>query len=53
MIQVRLADGSRLSAQFNNTHTVNDVRNFLSMYVFKNLIYFNLFFSIKKLFYYF
>lgn len=29
MIQVRLADGSRVSGRFNHSHTVNDIRRFL------------------------
>ncbi|XP_058053537.1 NSFL1 cofactor p47 [Anopheles bellator] len=29
-IQIRLADGSRLSARFNQTHTVDDVRRYIS-----------------------
>lgn len=29
MIQVRLADGSRLSTRFNHTHTVDDIRQFI------------------------
>ncbi|KAG4076606.1 hypothetical protein HA402_001893 [Bradysia odoriphaga] len=29
MIQVRLADGSRLSARFNHTHTVSDIRSYI------------------------
>nr|XP_006822016.1 PREDICTED: NSFL1 cofactor p47-like [Saccoglossus kowalevskii] len=28
-LQLRLADGSRLSGQFNNTHTVGDIRRFI------------------------
>lgn len=31
MIQVRLADGSRLSARFNHTHTISDIRNYITM----------------------
>lgn len=30
MIQIRLADGSRLSAQFNVSHTVDDIRTYVS-----------------------
>lgn len=30
MIQIRLADGLRLSAQFNVSHTVNDIRSFVT-----------------------
>lgn len=29
MIQVRLADGSRLSARFNHSHTVSDIRSYI------------------------
>ncbi|ETN64499.1 NSFL1 cofactor p47 [Anopheles darlingi] len=29
-LQIRLADGSRLSARFNQTHTINDVRTFIT-----------------------
>lgn len=28
-VQIRLADGSRLAAQFNLTHTVSDIRRFI------------------------
>lgn len=28
-LQIRLADGSRLAAQFNLTHTVSDIRRFI------------------------
>jgi UBX domain-containing protein 1 len=31
MIQIRLADGSRLSSRFNVTHTVQDIRTYISM----------------------
>lgn len=30
MIQVRLVDGSRISGRFNHTHTVNDIRQFVT-----------------------
>ena len=30
-VQIRLADGSRLVARFNQSHTVADVRNFISL----------------------
>ncbi|KAF9584199.1 hypothetical protein BGW38_007251 [Lunasporangiospora selenospora] len=29
-IQIRLADGSRMVARFNHTHTVNDIRGFIN-----------------------
>lgn len=29
MIQIRLADGSRLATRFNHTHTVEDIRRFI------------------------
>lgn len=29
MIQIRLADGSRLTGRFNHTHTVNSVRDYI------------------------
>jgi len=32
-IQIRLADGTRLVARFNHTHTVGDVRTFVRQYV--------------------
>lgn len=32
-IQIRLADGSRLSGRFNLSHTVNDIRTFVVKYV--------------------
>lgn len=31
MIQIRLADGSRLAARFNHTHTVEDIRQFIGV----------------------
>jgi hypothetical protein len=31
-IQIRLADGSRLVGQFNHTHTIADVRRFITVY---------------------
>ena len=31
-LQIRLADGTRLTAKFNHTHTVNDVRQFIDLY---------------------
>lgn len=30
MIQIRLADGSRLSGHFNLSHTVGDIRNYVA-----------------------
>lgn len=30
MIQVRLADGTRLSARFNHTHTVDNIRTYIA-----------------------
>lgn len=35
MIQVRLADGSRVSGRFNHSHTVNDIRNYIIKYVYQ------------------
>lgn len=32
-IQIRLADGSRLSGQFNLSHSVQDIRTFIVKYV--------------------
>ena len=32
-VQIRLADGSRLVARMNLTHTVGDIRNFINAYV--------------------
>lgn len=29
-IQIRLADGTRMVARFNHTHTVNDIRGFIN-----------------------
>nr|CAG8461832.1 1195_t:CDS:2 [Entrophospora candida] len=29
-LQIRLADGTRMLARFNHTHTVNDIRNFIN-----------------------
>lgn len=29
MLQIRLADGSRLTGRFNHTHTVNSVRDYI------------------------
>lgn len=29
MVQIRLADGSRISGRFNHTHTVNDIRQYV------------------------
>ncbi|XP_055379979.1 NSFL1 cofactor p47 [Condylostylus longicornis] len=29
MVQIRLADGSRISSQFNHTHTIRDIRQFV------------------------
>lgn len=29
MLQIRLADGSRLTGRFNHIHTVNTVRNYI------------------------
>lgn len=29
-IQIRLADGSRLSGRFNMSHTINDIRTYIS-----------------------
>ncbi len=37
-LQIRLADGSRLTAKFNHTHTVNDVRQYIDMYPNDNLL---------------
>lgn len=31
MIQIRLADGSRVAGRFNHTHTVEDIRQFISV----------------------
>jgi UBX domain. len=31
-IQIRLADGSRLVGQFNHSHTIADVRRFITVY---------------------
>lgn len=31
MIQIRLADGSRVAARFNHTHTVEDIRRFIGV----------------------
>ena len=31
MIQIRLADGSRVATRFNHTHTVEDIRRFITM----------------------
>lgn len=31
MIQIRLADGSRLATRFNQSHTVDDIRRFISV----------------------
>lgn len=31
-IQIRLADGTRLVAKFNHSHTVNDIRQYINMY---------------------
>jgi UBX domain-containing protein 1 len=31
-IQIRLADGSRLVGQFNHSHTIGDVRRFITVY---------------------
>lgn len=30
MLQIRLADGSRLTGRFNHTHTVNDIRSYIT-----------------------
>lgn len=37
-IQIRLADGSSVRAQFNLTHTVGDVRRYISTYPFSILM---------------
>ena len=29
MIQIRLADGSRLSGRFNHSHTISDIRRYI------------------------
>jgi len=31
-VQIRLADGSRLVGQFNHSHTIADVRRFITVY---------------------
>ena len=31
-LQIRLADGRRLTAKFNHSHTVNDIRQFINLY---------------------
>lgn len=31
MIQIRLADGSRVATRFNQTHTVDDIRRFIAL----------------------
>lgn len=31
MVQIRLADGSRLAARFNHTHTVEDIRRYIGV----------------------
>lgn len=33
-VQVRLVDGTRLAATFNQTHTIADLRSFISAYPF-------------------
>ena len=33
-IQIRLADGSRLVATFNHTHTIGDLRKYITTYPF-------------------
>lgn len=33
-VQIRLADGSRLVATFNHTHTVGDIRRYVTLYPF-------------------
>lgn len=33
-IQIRLADGSNVRAQFNMTHTIADIRRYISTYPF-------------------
>lgn len=35
-VQIRLADGSRLLAKFNPTHTVNDIRQYINVYPNEN-----------------
>lgn len=37
-IQIRLADGSRLAATLNHTHTVAELREFIKMYPFVNSV---------------
>lgn len=37
-IQIRLSDGSRLLGQFNHSHTIADVRRFITTYPFNNLL---------------
>ena len=32
-LQIRMADGTKLVAKFNHTHTIADVRNFINAYV--------------------
>lgn len=34
-LQIRLADGSRLVANFNQSHTIADVRRYIVAYPFK------------------
>jgi UBX domain-containing protein 1 len=38
-VQIRLADGSRLLGQFNHSHTIADVRRFITTYpLYKSLV---------------
>jgi UBX domain-containing protein 1 len=38
-VQIRLADGSRLVGQFNHSHTIADVRRFITVYpLYKSLV---------------
>ena len=32
IVQIQLADGTRLVSKFNHTHTVNDIRQFINLY---------------------
>lgn len=37
-VQIRLADGSRLVANLNHTHTIADLRNYIVTYPFKTVV---------------
>jgi UBX domain-containing protein 1 len=38
-LQIRMADGTKLVAKFNHTHTIADVRNFINAYVSTSFIH--------------